>query len=116
MLNLTIKNMARSVLTKERKIEILKAALKQYKHSSKERGLCYSIIRNETGFNTKDNDYIQRYIPEFSFANAKKLAIKYGFAEPTGNRYGYWWYRWEKRGQMARVKFINALIKELKNS
>jgi len=60
-----------------------------------------------------DYKCLSEIIPEFSYENALLLSAKYNFLKPTGheNGYGYWWDVEDYRG---RLRFIGAMIEEIK--
>ena len=77
-------------------------------------GICYDLrdILKESGFSFYVDYYkLKLYIPLFTIENAKILAKKYNFKTPDGMENTYWW----NVGLLnPRIKFINAIIKELK--
>ena len=103
-------------LTNEVQIEIIEEAIKSLTSDQCYRGCCFHLmIAIQNKLSVVDifyHEIRELYIPSFTVENALKLSKPYGFESPdTGLMY---WWNTGTSGNKCRVKFLNALITELK--
>lgn len=97
-------------------IEVIKSAIEKLTTNEgfMDNGICYSLdktLMDKNYLGNDDDNYakIEVLIPLFSHSIAVKLASKYDYQTPTGT---FFW--WDKRNNEVRVKYLQALIEELK--
>ena len=103
-------------LTNEVQIEIIEEAIKSLTSDQCYRGCCFHLMKAiQIKLSVVDvfyHEIRELYIPSFTRGNAFTLSKRYRFAPPVLSE-SYWWDSGTV-GNKRRVKFLNALITELK--
>jgi hypothetical protein len=99
-------------LTKQNKVKLLTETIKEIKTNYRGNGSCLHIVWAGRTLGMTGNQYdfsLPNQMPEFTYENAIELAKKYKFKKPDNGRV-YWW---NPEDTKPRIKFLQALIKEL---